>query len=81
MTMDPWELNFHTRRKAVLIPLADYEAILEIMRKYNVDYLQLGKSSTWGRDDLQDLILGESSDERFTKVYEDSDSLIYRVDL
>ncbi len=81
MTMDPWELNFHTRRRAVMIPLADYEAIISIMRKYNVDYLQLGKASTWGRDDLSGLISGESEDRRFEKVYEDKDSLIYKASL
>jgi 4-amino-4-deoxy-L-arabinose transferase-like glycosyltransferase len=81
MTMDPWELNFHTRRKAVLIPLADYDAILGIMERYDVDYLQLGKDSTWGRDELSDLMLGKSDDKRFEKVYEDDDSLMYKIDL
>ena len=81
MTMDPWELNFHTRRRAVMVPLANYDAILEIMEKYEVTYLQLGKDTTWGRDDLSDLVSGESSDVRFEEVYEDDDSLIYKVRL
>jgi hypothetical protein len=42
MTRDPWELNWHTGRKAVMIPNDDLGTIEQIARKYGVTMLQLG---------------------------------------
>ena len=42
MTRDPWELNWHTRRRAVMIPFDDRETILRVARQYGVTMLQLG---------------------------------------
>src|SRR5205823_6034474 len=42
MTRDPWELNWYTRRKAVMIPNDDLETIGQTVRKYGVTMLQLG---------------------------------------
>ena len=42
MTRDPWELNWYTRRKAVMIPYEDLPTIERIARIYGVTMLQLG---------------------------------------
>jgi hypothetical protein len=42
MTRDPWELNWHARRKAVMIPYDDLQTIERIAREYGVTMLQLG---------------------------------------
>ncbi len=42
MTRDPWELNWYTRRKAVMIPYEDLPTIERIARMYGVTMLQLG---------------------------------------
>ena len=42
MTRDPWELNWHTSRKAVMIPNDDLTTIERIMKRYGVTLLQLG---------------------------------------
>jgi hypothetical protein len=42
MTRDPWELNWHTGRKAVMIPNDDLPTIERIARQYGVTMLQLG---------------------------------------
>ncbi|HEX9988779.1 MAG TPA: hypothetical protein VGE45_09925 [Chloroflexia bacterium] len=42
MTRDPWELNWHTGRKAVMIPNDDLPTIKRIARQYGVTMLQLG---------------------------------------
>jgi hypothetical protein len=45
MTRDPWELNWYTRRKAVMIPNDDFATIQRIARQYGVTMLQLGGPS------------------------------------
>lgn len=42
MTRDPWELNWYTQRKAVMIPNDDLSTIESTARKYGVTMLQLG---------------------------------------
>jgi hypothetical protein len=42
MTRDPWELNWHTRRKAVMIPNDDLATIERVAREYGATLLQLG---------------------------------------
>jgi hypothetical protein len=42
MTRDPWELNWHTRRKAVMIPNDDLTTIERVAREYGATMLQLG---------------------------------------
>lgn len=42
MTRDPWELNWYTRQRAVMIPYGDLATIERIARQYEVTLLQLG---------------------------------------
>ena len=42
MTRDPWELNWYTRRKAVMIPFDNLDTILSVAGMYGVTMLQLG---------------------------------------
>lgn len=42
MTRDPWELNWYTRRRAVMIPFDDLQTIEQTASKYGVTLLQLG---------------------------------------
>jgi hypothetical protein len=42
MTRDPWELNWYTERRAVMIPNDDMATIEKVARQYGVAYLQLG---------------------------------------
>ena len=42
MTRDPWELNWHSRRKAVMIPNDDLATIERVAREYGATTLQLG---------------------------------------
>ncbi|HUP26996.1 MAG TPA: glycosyltransferase family 39 protein [Chloroflexia bacterium] len=42
MTRDPWEVNWHTGRRAVMIPYDDLATIESTARKYGVTMLQLG---------------------------------------
>ena len=42
MTRDPWELNWHSRRRAVMIPFDDLTTIKEVAQRYGVTMLQLG---------------------------------------
>jgi hypothetical protein len=42
MTRDPWELNWHSGRKAVMIPNDDRATIERVGREYGVTMLQLG---------------------------------------
>lgn len=41
MTRDPWELNWYTERRAVMIPNEDLATIEKVARQYGVTYLQL----------------------------------------
>jgi hypothetical protein len=42
MTRDPWELNWHSRRRAVMIPFDDLATIEQVAQRYGVTMLQLG---------------------------------------
>lgn len=42
MTRDPWELNWHTERRAVMIPYDDLATIRDVADRYGVTMLQLG---------------------------------------
>lgn len=42
MTRDPWELNWYTDRRAVMIPNDDLATIEKVARQHGVTYLQLG---------------------------------------
>jgi len=42
MTRDPWELNWYTGRRAVMIPFDDLTTIEQVVRRYGVTMLQLG---------------------------------------
>ncbi len=42
MTRDPWELNWYTERKSVMVPNNDLKTIEQIARRYGVTILQLG---------------------------------------
>jgi hypothetical protein len=42
MTRDPWELNWHSGRKAVMIPFDDLPTIEQVARRYGVTMMQLG---------------------------------------
>jgi len=42
MTRDPWELNWYTGRKAVMIPFDDLYTIEQVAKKYGVTMLQVG---------------------------------------
>ncbi|MEO5951635.1 MAG: glycosyltransferase family 39 protein, partial [Chloroflexia bacterium] len=42
MTRDPWELNWYTQRRAVMIPFDDYATIEKVARESGVTMLQLG---------------------------------------
>lgn len=42
MTRDPWELNWYSERKAVMIPNDDLATIERVAQQYGATYLQLG---------------------------------------
>ena len=42
LTRDPWELNWYTRGRAVMIPFNDLATVKRIAREYGVTMLQLG---------------------------------------
>jgi 4-amino-4-deoxy-L-arabinose transferase-like glycosyltransferase len=42
MTRDPWELNWYTERKAVMIPFGDLDTVRRIAQEHGVTMLQLG---------------------------------------
>jgi hypothetical protein len=44
MTRDPWELNWYTQRKAVMIPFGDLNTIKDVAKEYGVTMLQIGGS-------------------------------------
>jgi hypothetical protein len=89
MTRDPWELNWYTRRRAVMIPNDDLPTIERTMRQYGVTMLQLGgpvdgvdtsrcPNAVGIRPALDGLYCGqERSDYRL--VYHDGDLTIYRL--
>lgn len=67
MTLTPWELNFHSERKALLIPNEDKETILWMAKKYGSNYLELEFLGEIKRPSLKDLYEGKNTPE-FTLV-------------
>src|SRR5205807_1474913 len=45
MTRDPWELNWYTRLRAVMIPYDNLSTVQQVARRYGVTMLQLGGSA------------------------------------
>jgi hypothetical protein len=91
MTRDPWELNWYTRRKAVMIPNDDLPTIERVMRHYGVTMLQLGgpvdgvdrsacPNSVGIRPALDGLYCGRERP-GYKLLYSDGDLTIYRVSL
>ncbi|MCL5256409.1 MAG: glycosyltransferase family 39 protein [Chloroflexi bacterium] len=79
MTRNPWEVSFHSERRSVMIPNADFDQIMTIARRYGVTYLQLDHLSDWKlRPALKDLYLGKEV-LGFKKVYESEGIIIYRL--
>lgn len=67
MTLTPWELNFHSERKTVVIPNEDKETILWMAKKYGSNYLELEFLGEIKRASLKDLYEGKNTQE-FTLV-------------
>jgi hypothetical protein len=78
MTRNPWEVSFHSERRSVMIPNAEYADIIMTARQYNVTYLQLDHLGDWKmRPALRDLYEGKEV-LGFKKVYNSQGILIYR---
>ncbi|MCA1724595.1 MAG: glycosyltransferase family 39 protein [Thermomicrobia bacterium] len=41
MTRNPWEVSWHSGRRAVMIPLGSLDDVYAVMRQYHVSYLEL----------------------------------------
>lgn len=41
MTRNPWEVSWHSGRRAVMLPLGSLDDVYAVMRQYHVTYLQL----------------------------------------
>lgn len=79
MTLSPWELNFVSERKAVMIPNEDKTQILWTAKKYHVNYLELEFLKEIKRPDLEKLYQGENTSE-FSKIYSDpSNVYVYKI--
>lgn len=65
MAQDPFMLRYHGIR-SVMLPMNDRETILEVARRYNVDYLMMPPD----RPALDALYLGAETDARFVRVAE-----------
>jgi len=57
MTRNPWEISWHSGRRAVMLPLGSAAEIYDTMRRYNVTVLQLDhlKDTTTIRWSVEDL--------------------------
>ena len=84
MTRNPWELNYYSRRRAIMIPNEDFQTILEIVKKYHVDYLEIDASFYRLREPLIPLYNMENIPDGFTLVYK-SDTpyrvLLYKISI
>ena len=52
MARDPWELNWYSQRKVVMIPWGPLDDIRQIGRQYHVTYLWLGGPTGTARPQL-----------------------------
>lgn len=91
MTRDPWELNWYTGRRAVMIPNDDLATIESMARKYGATMLQLGgpvdgidvrrcPGTTGSRPVLGGLYCGEERP-GFKLVHRERGLTIYRLSL
>ncbi|MFX1520180.1 MAG: glycosyltransferase family 39 protein [Promethearchaeota archaeon] len=84
MTRNPWELYYYSRRRAIMIPNEDFQTILEIVKKYYVDYLEIDASFYKLREPLIPLYNMENIPDGFTLVYK-SDTpyrvLLYKINI
>lgn len=79
MTLTPWELNFHSERKSVVIPNEDKETILWMAKKYGSNYLELEFLGEIKRPSLKDLYEGKNTPE-FTLVRNERNlNYVYQV--
>ena len=89
MTRDPWELNWYTGRKAVMVPNDDRPTIHRVAKTYGVTFLQLGgpvdgvntkrcPDATGSRPALGTLYCGEARS-GFRLVYKQGGLTVYRV--
>lgn len=91
MTRDPWELNWYTDRKAVMVPFDDLATIEATARRYNATILQLGgpvdginvrncpsPNETGSRPALDGLYCGLERP-GYTLLYRDRGLTIYRL--
>jgi hypothetical protein len=70
MTRDPWELNWYSNRRAVMIPMDPPDVIREIGRQYGATYLLLGGPSGSKRPQLAPLYQRQPMDGmNVTEVY------------
>ena len=81
MSRDPWELAFHSERRAVMIPYDDLPTIQDIARRYGVTHLHLSRLDDPARPALAPLYEGREV-WGFRKVYDSRDRggsvLVYR---
>lgn len=79
MTLAPWEMNFHSERKTIMIPNEDKSQILWMARKYKSDYLEIEFLNEVKRDSLKELYKGIGTTE-FVLIYQDpGNSYIYKI--
>jgi hypothetical protein len=73
MSRDPWELNWYSRRKVVMIPWGPLEDIRTAGRQYGVDYLWVGGPSWRFRRNQVEPLLDQLA---VTEVYRSADASI-----
>jgi hypothetical protein len=89
MTRDPWELNWYTGRKAVMVPNDDLATIERVARRYGATMLQLGgpvdginvrrcPGATGSRPALGGLYCGEGRP-GYELVYRQGGLTVYRL--
>lgn len=79
LTLAPWEMNFHSERKTVMIPNENKNTILWMAKKYQADYLELEFLQEIKRESLKDQYKGiETVD--FKSIYQDPKNVyIYKI--
>jgi len=77
MTRNPWEVNYTTKHRALMIPNNDLETIYNMAVRYKANYLILPAP----REALQKIYTGEIQDSRFELVanIENTDYKIFRI--
>ncbi len=84
MTRNPWELNYYSRRRAMMIPNEDFQTIVEIIKKYQVDYLEIDATFIGSREPLKPLYYTKNIPDGFTLVYESDNPyrvLLYKISI